>query len=218
MTQRFFTSDLHIRHDLVVRERGFWRARNADESPFLRSMVADHEAYEMFLAANWDSRVGKDDIVYILGDLAMNPNKGAFEWLRARPGRKILISGNHDATAGFHSSASKAQRDWLALGIFESIHDFLQVKFGDRRVLLSHYPYTGEGDRGMEDRHTQFRLRDEGQPLLHGHEHKKNALEVDLPHQLHVGLDSWDLHLVHESTVQDWLDGVNALSAFATDA
>lgn len=192
---RFFTSDLHIRHDLPVRLRGFG----------LPDGSVDHDAYEAVLAEKWDSRVRKDDIVYILGDLAMNPNKGAFEWIRARKGRKILISGNHDATAGLHSTASRAQRDWLSMGIFDSIHDLLQIKVGGRRVLLSHYPYAGEGGRDIEDRHVQFRLRDLGQPLLHGHEHKDNVLEEDIPHQFHVGLDSWDLELVHELSIEDWL-------------
>jgi calcineurin-like phosphoesterase family protein len=195
---RFFTSDLHIRHDLVVHERGFWYGNNED------GLVIAHDEYEARIAADWDSRVRKDDIVYVLGDIAMNPRKGAFQWLDARPGRKILINGNHDATAGFHSSAANSQREWLEH--FESVHDYLQIKFGTRRVLLSHYPYVGEGGRDIEDRHTQFRLRDEGAPLLHGHEHKGNATDPTLPHQLHVGLDSWNLELVHELSVEDWLD------------
>lgn len=200
MTQRFFTSDLHIRHDLVVAERGFR----------VDGVTVDHDEYERVLAANWDSRVRKNDIVYVLGDIAMNPRKGAFDWLDARPGRKILISGNHDEVAGFHSSAVNAQRVWLEH--FDAIFDYLQIKFGDRRVLLSHYPYQGEGDRNMEDRHTQFRLRDEGAPLLHGHTHSTgNPANGSM---LHVGLDAWSLELVHEKTVQDWLDGVNAATTF----
>lgn len=142
----------------------------------------------------------------------MSTKRGVFEWLAARPGRKILVSGNHDATAGFHSGASKAQQEWLPLGIFESIHDYLQIKFGDRRVLLSHYPYAGEGDREMEDRHTQFRLRDEGQPLLHGHVHSKTVLTS--ANEFHVGLDAHELELVHELEIADWLDGVEGRSSF----
>jgi len=190
---RFFTSDLHIRHNLVVRERGF----------ALPDGTGDHDAYEAVLAEKWDSRVRKDDIVYVLGDIAMNPAKGAFDFLDARNGRKILISGNHDATASFHSTASKAQRLWLAH--FESIHDFLQIKIAGRRVLLSHYPYKGEGEREFEeDRHTQFRLRDEGMPLLHGHVHSKEI--VTNGNQFHVGLDGHNLELVHELEIQDWLE------------
>lgn len=202
MTQRFFTSDLHIRHDLVVRERGF----------IFPDGSVDHREYERVLAENWDSRVRKGDIVYVLGDIAMNPRKGAFDWLDARPGRKVLISGNHDEVAGFHSSAVNAQRVWLEH--FDAIFDYLQIKFGSHRVLLSHYPYEGEGDRNMEDRHTQFRLRDEGMPLLHGHVHSEKVFPGKNRRQFHVGLDAWGLELVHEKSIQDWLDGVNEATSF----
>jgi calcineurin-like phosphoesterase family protein len=194
---RFFTSDLHIRHDLVVRARGY-QNKTLNE--------VDHDRYEMHLAYNWDNVVKADDWVYVLGDIAMNPAKGAFDFLDARPGVKILISGNHDATAPFHSKAPQAQRKWL--DHFHSIHDSLQVKLTDgRRVLLSHYPYTGEGERVQEDRHTQWRLRDEGMPLLHGHTHDTRTPENG--HQFHVGLDAHALQLVPESRIHTWLDSLD---------
>ena len=191
---RYFTSDLHIRHDVAVIHRGFV---NEDGS-------ADHDGHEIVLALNWDAVVHESDTVYILGDIAMNPNKGAFDFIDARPGRKILISGNHDATASFHSKASAAQRKWL--DHFESIHDFLQIKIDGQKVLLSHYPYQGEGERNIDDRHTQFRLRDEGMPLLHGHTHSRYITSHN-PNQFHVGLDAWDTGLVSEQDVVRWLAG-----------
>lgn len=194
----FFTSDLHIRHDLVVRERGF----------IVDGVSGDHASYEEELADKWDSRVRPTDRVFVLGDLAMNPNKGAFEWLRGRPGIKHLISGNHDETHPMHSKSFSAQKKWLSLGIFDTINSQGAIKIGGRRVLMSHFPYVGEGGRDMEDRHVEWRFRNEGLPLLHGHEHKQNVLEKDVPNQYHVGLDSWDLHLVHELSISDWLDGV----------
>lgn len=191
---RFFTSDLHIRHDLVVRERGFGRADG----------TVDHDAYEAQLAENWDSRVHRTDHVYILGDLAMNPNKGAFEWLLERLGHKVLISGNHDSTHPLHSTWLQATQKWLGTGLFDAIVPQGSVKINGTKVLLSHFPYRGEGERKMEDRYTEWRFRDEGLPLLHGHTHSTtNPADVN---QLHVGLDAWNLELVHELSVQDWLE------------
>lgn len=192
MPARFFTSDLHIAHALVARERGFGD---------------DLDAHSAALAANWDAVVRPDDRVFVLGDIAMNPRKGAFDFIDARPGVKHLIAGNHDAVASFHSSAIKAQKEWLTH--FDTVHDFLQLKFGTtngtKKVLLSHYPYMGEGaERDYEDRLSQFRLRDEGMPLLHGHTHSKTLHES--PYSLHVGLDAHDMQLVSEQYVQKWLD------------
>lgn len=202
MTQRFFTSDFHGRHDVAIRHRGYGREDG----------TVDHDAYENELAEKWDSRVRKDDQVFILGDLALNPNKGAFQWMAARPGRKVFISGNHDATHPLHSSWMQATRTWMALGIFELIASQGSVKIAGQKVLLSHFPYRGEGERDIEDRHVEWRFRDEGLPLLHGHTH--SSQNPSNGHQLHVGLDAWDIDLVHEDSVGDWLDGVNAASSF----
>lgn len=201
MTARFFTSDLHIRHNLVVSERGF----------IVDGVTVDHDEYESILAENWDSRVKKDDHVYILGDLAMNPNKGAFDWLANRPGVIHLVSGNHDETHPLHTNHLSAQQKWFRLGIFATINSQGSVKINGRKVLLSHFPYKGEGGRDIEDRYSEWRFRNEGLPLLHGHEHKKNVLEASLPNQFHVGLDSWNLELVHELSVGDWLDSLPSI-------
>lgn len=211
MTKRWFTSDLHIQHALVARERGFVRPGVQDWDARTSSFqsVADLDAHDAAIAANWDRVVGKDDTVYVLGDIAMNPRKGAFEWLRARPGRKVLITGNHDEVAGFHSKAltERLKPDW-AETFAGGITDFVFLKFAGKRVALSHYPYDGEGSRDIEDRHTEVRLRDEGVPLLHGHEHAKwqaHTSKKGTP-MLHIGLDGWNLELVPEETIQEWLE------------
>ena len=52
------------------------------------------------LAAAWDEAVAPDDLVLVLGDIswAMRPDevRGDLAWLEARPGRKVLLKGNHD--------------------------------------------------------------------------------------------------------------------------
>lgn len=218
MTKRHFTSDSHINHELVAVERmlryvnvtrayqGLEALSRADLSPEqITEMVEDHSR---ILAENWDRVVGSDDTVYVLGDIAMNPRKGAFEWFRARPGRKILIAGNHDEVAGFHSKGltERQKPEWA--DIFFAISDFAFLKFGKQRVALSHYPYDGEGGRDMEDRMTEVRLRDEGIPLLHGHthgRHQAHASKNGTP-MFHVGPDAWDMELVPESAIVEWLE------------
>ena len=58
------------------------------------------------------------------------------------------------------------------------------------RVLLSHFPYAG--DSHDEDRYAQFRLRDEGIPLLHGHESFRERRTKHGTWHINVGVDWWD--------------------------
>jgi predicted phosphohydrolase len=52
------------------------------------------------IAANWDATVGPDDTVLLPGDhswaLRFEEAKIDLDYIAARPGRKILIRGNHD--------------------------------------------------------------------------------------------------------------------------
>lgn len=217
MTKRHFTSDPHIGHKLVSVLRMIPEGphivdsgRGADltllDPEVIEKAVEDHAR---IYAENWDRVVGPDDTVYVLGDIAINPKRErVFDWFRERPGKKILIAGNHDEVAGFHSKGlnERQKPDWTET--FAAISDFAFLKIQGRRVALSHYPYEGEGDRDIPDRLTEVRLRDVGVPLLHGHTHGKHQAhtsEAGTP-MLHVGPDAWGLQLVPESTVIEWLD------------
>jgi predicted phosphohydrolase len=52
------------------------------------------------IAANWDSMVGPDDTVLLCGDhsweLRFDEAIQDLRWIAARPGRKVMIRGNHD--------------------------------------------------------------------------------------------------------------------------
>lgn len=60
----------------------------------------------------WDEKVGADDVLIVAGDIswAMRPNEVEQDlaWLDARPGRKILLRGNHDYWWG--DSATKLRK------------------------------------------------------------------------------------------------------------
>lgn len=157
----YFTSDLHLGHEKVAALRGY----------------ASAEAHDEALAARWRSTVREDDIVYVLGDVTANasarvliPALVRLDWL---PGRKRLILGNHDGAHPMHRDAAKCFRTYAST--FEHVSTAARVRIAGRQVLLSHFPY--ERDRG-ETRHAQWRLRDEGLPLLHGHTHGHERLTV----------------------------------------
>lgn len=56
------------------------------------------DVYEMnkVLVQNWNSTVGKDDIVYMLGDFALTTKDETIEIGHYLNGNKTLILGNHD--------------------------------------------------------------------------------------------------------------------------
>ncbi|MFZ5470107.1 MAG: metallophosphoesterase [Myxococcota bacterium] len=64
------------------------------------------------LARAWDEKVRPEDVVIVAGDIswATRPTEveGDLAWLEARPGKKVLIRGNHDYWWG--DSATKLRR------------------------------------------------------------------------------------------------------------
>lgn len=176
MSKFFFTSDTHFDHQLVAELRGF-------TSP------AEHDAA---VVEEWNRVVGKNDTVWHLGDVGMGPLRRWASSVRALNGTIHLVTGNHDdAAPGVSRKAQKVQRAWMEL--FESIQPFARIRRGGDHALLSHYPYSGEGVRNLDDRFVQYRLRNTGLPLVHGHTHDKDqrlSFDEGTP-MLHVGWDAW---------------------------
>jgi calcineurin-like phosphoesterase family protein len=166
----FFTSDSHFRHAMVAQLRGFASAEEHDEAVISR----------------WNETVKPADTVWHLGDVGMS--RGFLPLVGRLNGTVHLIAGNHDAVWPGHRDSHRHQRGWLEH--FASVQAFARRRIGGHQVLLSHFPY--EGDHAAEDRCGQYRLRDEGLWLLHGHTHWQH-IQVHGGRQIHVGLDAWDL-------------------------
>lgn len=76
---------------------------------------------------NWNSRVKDKDIVYILGDFALN-GKSASK-ISLLNGVKRLILGNHDKVLSNET-----------LALFDSVNSILTIEDEGRSVALCHYP------------------------------------------------------------------------------
>lgn len=194
----WFTSDLHIGHALVAVDR-LTRSCGYDASGAPGYAV---EWHDNLLAENWDSRVQPDDQVWVLGDLSAGgaaAESGALSWIRQRPGWKHLVPGNHDRCHPMYRDSHKHIGEFLLE--FESVQPFARRRIRGATVLLSHFPY--QGDHTEVSRFDQYRLRDYGDLLLHGHTHSTEktswgAKRVgDFPTQIHVGVDAWGLRPVH---------------------
>lgn len=117
----FFTSDLHFGHENVIR---------FDNRPFDTVEEMDEE-----MIKHWNAKVGKGDIVYVLGDFIWKAaTNEAVSIIRRLNGQIILIKGNHDRF--LHNAAAKK----ALAGIKD--YDDICVILEDgttRRCILSHY-------------------------------------------------------------------------------
>lgn len=186
MGARYFTSDPHFGHKYVAIDvRGF-------------SSIEEHDAE---LTEIWNKTVRSDDIVIIAGDYSLkNPSQPGWPDVNRLSGRKILISGNHDACWSGHRDAWKTRKDYLDAG-FDAIMDFMRLKLDGNQVLISHFPY--DGDHTPDDRSSQYRLRDYGLPLIHGHTHLNNRFSFSVSNtlQIHVGMDAHHFKPVREDFI-----------------
>ena len=114
---KYYTGDLHFGHESVLK---------FDNRPFKDVVEMDRALIE-----NWNSRITKNDQVYILGDVAFH-NERPFSWyLSQLKGQKHLIVGNHDR---------KLLKDDDAMQYFVSVDYYLEMTDEQTRLILSHYP------------------------------------------------------------------------------
>lgn len=181
----WFTSDSHFMHDFLAMDiRGF-------------STTQEHDKQ---LIANYNSKIRPDDTVFTIGDFSLKKPDVFAPILQRLNGNWHLISGNHDACWPGHSEGYKFQQAYMDAG-FKSVQPFGRRKLDGSNVLMSHFPYGG--DHTGTDRSTQYRLREEGLVVLHGHTHEdkvvswylngRGAFGKGSTLQVHVGLDAWKL-------------------------
>lgn len=195
MTGDWHTSDLHFRHLKVAQIRGFTTVEEHDET----------------IVANWNNVVRRRDHVWLHGDVGWGPPAGFWPLVDRLNGQIDLITGNHDAPWPGNRAARAHQRAWLEH--FASVQAFAVRNLAGRKVMLSHFPYTG--DHSPVDRCTEFRLRDCGLWVLYGHTHgheRRGTRQLPVAtfgsdpvpwgRQVHVGLDAWDLAPVPAAEIE----------------
>lgn len=202
---QWFTSDLHFGH-----------ARLIEISAARGAAFSSVEEMDETLVANWNVSVADDDTVWVLGDVDMHGKAASLAQVARLRGTKILVCGNHDACWGGFRDGWKQRARYREAG-FAAIMDFASTRLPGvgphdpaTRVLLSHFPYVG--DSQDEDRHTEFRLRDSGVPLLHGHVHEKfrESRSPAGTWGINVGVDVWDYAPVSASRLAEHLASLQA--------
>ena len=145
----FFTADMHFGHKNVI---------SFDRRPFETVEEMDEK-----LIRRWNAKVGKGDLVYVLGDMIWKTRNGDAEALiRSLNGQIILIKGNHDRF--LHNAKAKS----ALAGVKD--YDDISVKLESgsmRRVILCHYYipfYIGYRNQAIH---------------LHGHSHNTEEHEQE---------------------------------------
>ena len=149
----FVTSDLHLGHnrDFIFGPRGF-------------SSVEDHDET---IIRNWNSVVGTDDIVLVLGDFVMGADrKGNLEKIKRLNGHIVICRGNHDTDikmTDYYNCPNVSMR------IMENETYANIIQIGKWSFYVCHYP-TMIGDFNfIKPGHKKF--------CLHGHTHSQDKFQ-----------------------------------------
>jgi calcineurin-like phosphoesterase family protein len=113
----YFTSDLHLGHD----QEFIWGARGFNSVAEMNEKII----------TRWNSRITKDDDVYILGDLVMGGVENV-ELLKQLNGKIHIIYGNHDGPKKREAYAeleNVVECGWANM-----------IKYKKYSFYLSHYP------------------------------------------------------------------------------
>ena len=149
------------------------------------------------MISKWNSVVKPEDTVKYLGDFSLS--KAALIYVSQLNGIKDLIAGNHDHTHPAHAKKpdriKRMTEQYLEAG-FNSVKLEDEVQIGSHRVVLHHMPYSG--DHGKE-RYAQYRPKDNGLYLLHGHVHEKWKVRGKM---INVGVDVWDFFPVSQTQIE----------------
>lgn len=117
MRKTFFISDPHFGHRNIL---------TFDNRPF--GTIEEHDEA---LINNWNSVVGEDDEVWILGDFSWYGSTKTIEIFSRLNGKKNLCIGNHD---------HKLLRDKRVRSLFNEVCDYKELQVDGYNIVLCHYP------------------------------------------------------------------------------
>lgn len=168
----YFVADLHFHHKNILKHC----PNRAEMGGF---DVDDVEAHDKWLIDQWNSTIGKKDIVYIVGDFAFGSPYHVKSLLSKLHGKKFLILGNHDASSDKTELVNYCQKiTQIHCPVFKkSNYEWLEEDF---QVILCHYAMVTWPGKHY------------GSVMVHGHSHGRlNEYNDSMPDlRVDVGIDS----------------------------
>lgn len=160
------TSDNHFGHINILQY----------EDRISKLNVKTIDEHDQELINRWNSIVGKNDLVLILGDFSFKKAKDTEELLQQLNGDKVLVKGNHDIFLDDKT---------FNIDLFKAIYDYKETKYKGQEIALMHYPIQDFKHQNREDKPAI---------LLFGHIH---SFSVPIPkHSFNVGVDVNDYYPV----------------------
>jgi calcineurin-like phosphoesterase family protein len=137
------------------------------------------------LVKNWNSVVRSEDIVYILGDIAMigkSQEEKLGQIIQKLRGTKILIMGNHD---------EMSQKQYIRIGFQQVVYPYLEVK---------------EGWYCYHDPALATAIGEKAKINLVGHVHDLFDI-IPAKRMINVGVDIWDYKPISEEQINTIIEG-----------
>jgi len=166
MAKTFFTSDTYF---------GRVNAISLFKRPF-----SDVEEMNIEIVKKWNSKVGRNDIVYHLGNFAWDPITASFA-IELLNGKIFFLTGNSDDS--LQEVLTKNHRNK------KIIKDQI-IELPELNAVASHYPLEIWNGKDFD--------------VIHFHGHSPE-LKTDLKNSLRINccIDNWDYYPVEYSTVLD---------------
>lgn len=152
----YLTSDWHLFHEKLAIKRGYSCAAYMHDD----------------IIANTNSKVKANDVLYIIGDLAMTNDQKKVEDVMSKVVCKniILILGNHDLK---NKKICRIQQ-------LSAVHDYIELQYNGMHFVLCHYPFA------------TWNRSHYGSMNIHGHSHGSYPSSNQ---QLDVGLDTNNMNI-----------------------
>lgn len=187
MQKIFLASDLHFWHKNVINFCS--ETRPYDNVEEMHGAIIDE----------WNMKVGKDDIVYNLGDVSFGNLTQTIEVLSRLNGVHHLIIGNHDQVIQKNFAKLHAERKHDGNRLIESATCYHELNYHGEVVVLCHYPLVTWNRAAYGSFH------------LHGHTHDQTTCNEGRYRIMNVGMDNTRSAAVHLDSVLSMLSGLPAL-------
>ena len=171
----WITSDPHYNHKNICRGVTNWRTQDGLVPDWSTRDFPTIELMNSTLVDNINAKVGQDDTLIMLGDVAF----GGFDKLEQFLDR--LICKNIYLVLGNHDHHIKNDRGFIK-DRFMSVQNYLEVNIEDENFVLCHYPL--QSWHGLN----------KGVIHLHGHVHLSAQNKWGNGKRLDVGMDGNNMH------------------------